>query len=465
MGLLKLLKLQLNDMHESQRNDRNQRGLGRDRGHGRGGSRSRLELLSKKEIVKGLPHINHPDQLCEGCLVEKQLRKSFPKESELRARKPLEFIHTDVCGPIKPISLGEPQREFETPPTSPTSTTQGDSSPSSSGSQSERVVQRTRNFRDLYEVLNECTKQNAKGDIERHKARLVAKGYSQKAGIDYDEMDVKSAFLNGVPEEKVYIQQPSGYEVKGHKDKVLKLKKALYGLKQIKDRDILIVCLYVDHLIFTGSNPSMFKEFKDVMMKEFEMTDMRIMAYYLGIEVLYTLGGLENLQTAKKYYASTIDLTGGKNTRALFGLCLCTSAIAQISKGRNKEDKESPELHSLAATALEKDYRRRASDKLGLLTSALRSLKSKVRVYNCMTKRGVGSSVQSGAWTESLGVVALGFSFEECGCLLLGFVCPAVLSAGLFRSSLFTVMMFQGWLILHMMNSTMANGPHVCMEV
>lgn len=41
--------------------------------------------------------------------------------------------------------------------------------------------------------------------------------------------------------------------------------------------------------------------------------------------MLYTLGGLENLQTAKKYYASTIDLTGGKNTRALFGICLVSS--------------------------------------------------------------------------------------------------------------------------------------------
>ncbi|KAE8655892.1 TMV resistance protein N-like [Hibiscus syriacus] len=50
----------------------------------------------KKEMVKGLPHINHPDQLCEGCLVGKQFRKSFPKESETRAKKPLELIHTDV---------------------------------------------------------------------------------------------------------------------------------------------------------------------------------------------------------------------------------------------------------------------------------------------------------------------------------------------------------------------------------
>ena len=56
--------------------------------------------------MKGLPCINHPDQLCEGCLLGKQFRKSFPKESESRAKKPLELIHADVCGPIKPSSLG-----------------------------------------------------------------------------------------------------------------------------------------------------------------------------------------------------------------------------------------------------------------------------------------------------------------------------------------------------------------------
>ncbi|KAH9681187.1 hypothetical protein KPL71_026873 [Citrus sinensis] len=96
------------------------------------------------------------------------------------------------------------------------------------------------------------------------------------------QMDVKSAFLNGFIEEEVYIEQPLGYVVKGHEDKVLRLKKALYGLKQaprawnsridkyfqekcftkcpyehalyVKEKygDILIVCLYVDDLIFTG---------------------------------------------------------------------------------------------------------------------------------------------------------------------------------------------------------------------
>ncbi|KAK2446248.1 putative mitochondrial protein [Trifolium repens] len=129
------------------------------------------------------------------------------------------------------------------------------------------------------------------------------------------QMDVKSAFLNGVLDEEVYIEQPQGYEVKGEEENVLKLKMALCGLKQaprawnaridkyfqeknfikcpyehtlyikLQGRDILIVCLYVDDLIFTGNNPTMFEEFKKEMTKEFEMTDIGLMSYYLGIEV------------------------------------------------------------------------------------------------------------------------------------------------------------------------------------
>jgi transposase InsO family protein len=97
------------------------------------------------------------------------------------------------------------------------------------------------------------------GSIEKYKARFVARGFSQKEGIDYEEtfapvarytsirtiialaakmkwklhqMDVKTAFLNGVIEEEVYIEQPQGFEVEDKKTHVCKLKKALYGLKQ-----------------------------------------------------------------------------------------------------------------------------------------------------------------------------------------------------------------------------------------
>ena len=47
----------------------------------------------------------------------------------------------------------------------------------------------------------------------------------------------------------------------------------------------MIVCIYVDDLIFTGSNPSMFEEFKKIMINEFEMTDIGLMSCYLGIKV------------------------------------------------------------------------------------------------------------------------------------------------------------------------------------
>ncbi|KAJ4724624.1 Retrovirus-related Pol polyprotein from transposon TNT 1-94 [Melia azedarach] len=482
-----------------------------------------LKLSAKKEMVRGFPYINHPNQLCEGCLHGKQFRKSFPKESTFRAKKPLELIHSDVCllfiddfsrktwiyllkqksevfGAFKKFKAavekesghqikamrtdreGEfTSKEFQefceangirrfltvsrslqqnsvakrknrtilniakthvhvpderrtklddksesfifigydssskgyklynpnskmivisrdvifdeegewnfgpdvddfnffplfeeesiieqagdareepttpyTPPTSPTTNNQGDSPPSFL---EEKNEERTRSFRDLYEeterldnltlfcLFAECepmsfgeaiqdekwrnamdeeikaiakndtwelvslpkghkaigvkwmykAKQNSKGEIERYKARLVAKGYSQRAGIDYDEVfapvacletvrliislaaqnkwkihqiDVKSAFLNGVLEEEVYIQQPTGFEVKGQEDKVLKLRKALY-----------------DDLIFTGSNLSLFDDFKNTMTKEFEMSDIGLMAYYLSIEV------------------------------------------------------------------------------------------------------------------------------------------------------------------------------------
>ena len=49
---------------------------------------------------------------------------------------------------------------------------------------------------------------------------------------DLHHMDVKKAFLNGVIEEEVYIEQPQGFEVEDKKTHVCKLKKALYGLKQ-----------------------------------------------------------------------------------------------------------------------------------------------------------------------------------------------------------------------------------------
>eukprot|EP00253_Pinus_taeda_P025882 PITA_25882 len=128
------------------------------------------------------------------------------------------------------------------------------------------------------------------------------------------QMDMKSAFLNGVLMEEVYIEQPLGYEKKGQDHKVWRLKKALYGLKQaprvwysridsylqengfekcegeptlyIKEKDgkILIVVLYVDDVIFTCNDDYLIENFKIVMKEEFEMTDMGLLRYFLGME-------------------------------------------------------------------------------------------------------------------------------------------------------------------------------------
>ncbi|KAL0403672.1 UNVERIFIED_CONTAM: Retrovirus-related Pol polyprotein from transposon RE1 [Sesamum radiatum] len=153
------------------------------------------------------------------------------------------------------------------------------------------------------------TKLNADGSIQKHKARLVAKGYSQ------------------LPE--IYVEQPQGFVAKGCEEKVLRLKKALYGLKQAprawysridnyfmnqgfrrslseptlyvkrQGNDTLIVSLYVDDLIYTGNNEKMIHDFKEDMMKTFEMSDLGLMHFFLGIEINQEKEGIFICQ--KKY--------------------------------------------------------------------------------------------------------------------------------------------------------------------
>ncbi|CAH9095255.1 unnamed protein product [Cuscuta epithymum] len=187
------------------------------------------------------------------------------------------------------------------------------------------------------------TKYNPDGSISRHKARLVVKGYAQQEGIDYEEtfspvarfetvrvvlalaaqwrlpvfqLDVKSAFLNGELQEEVFVEQPQGFEKKNEPEKVYKLKKALYGLKQaprawyskidsffiaggftrsdneptlyIKKQGMdqfIVVCLYVDDIVYFSSSESMLADFKNSMKQRFEMTDLGVLQYFLGLEV------------------------------------------------------------------------------------------------------------------------------------------------------------------------------------
>ncbi|KAK1609489.1 hypothetical protein QYE76_033162 [Lolium multiflorum] len=185
-------------------------------------------------------------------------------------------------------------------------------------------------------------KQDEFGNIVRNKARLVAQGFSQVEGIDFGEtyapvarlesirillayashhnfklqqMDVKSAFLNGPLHEEVYVKQPPGFEDLNFPNHVYKLDKALYGLKQaprawyehlkelLVDRGFdvglidptlftkrvngeLFVCqLYVDDIIFGSTNKAFNDEFSKLMTDRFEMSMMGEMKFFLGFEI------------------------------------------------------------------------------------------------------------------------------------------------------------------------------------
>jgi hypothetical protein len=184
-------------------------------------------------------------------------------------------------------------------------------------------------------------KHAADRSIEKYKARFVARGFYQKEGIDYEEtfapiarytsirtiialaakmkrklhqMDVKTAFLNGVIEEEVYIEQPQGFEVEDRKSHVCRLKKALYGLKQaprawygridsfltslgftkskadsnlyfkVMNDELVILLRYVDDLFLTEEE-KLITECKKRLASEFEMKDLGLMHYFLGLEV------------------------------------------------------------------------------------------------------------------------------------------------------------------------------------
>eukprot|EP00253_Pinus_taeda_P032360 PITA_32360 len=141
---------------------------------------------------------------------------------------------------------------------------------------------------------------------------IIALAASQ--GWKLHQMDVKTAFLHGSIKEEVYIEQPEGFEIYDRKSHVCKLKKALYELKQaprawyeridnylmklgftrsetdpnlyfkVEDDKPLILVLYVDDLFLTGADPLIHKYKRDLA-SEFEMKDLGLMQYFLGLEV------------------------------------------------------------------------------------------------------------------------------------------------------------------------------------
>nr|GFB02472.1 retrovirus-related Pol polyprotein from transposon TNT 1-94 [Tanacetum cinerariifolium] len=84
-------------------------------------------------------------------------------------------------------------------------------------------------------------KKDERGIVIRNKTRLVAQGHTQEKRIDYDEMDVKSAFMYGIIDEEVYVMQPPGFQDLEYPTRVYKVEKAMYGLHQAPRAGMTIV--------------------------------------------------------------------------------------------------------------------------------------------------------------------------------------------------------------------------------
>lgn len=233
------------------------------------------------------------------------------------------------------------------------------------------------------------------GQIQKLKARLVARGFTQTYGEDYGEtfapvsrhdtirtliavaaqnkwklhqMDVKSAFLNGEITGEVYVEQPPGFEVEGAGQMVYRLKKALYGLKQAPrawyskidayfmsqgckrsdcdaamytlecEGEIMIISLYVDDLIITGSNEIMIMQFKERLKSTFEMTDLGKLKYFLGFEITYTKERV--FLSQRKYAQQLLEKFGMQSCKSV-----ATPLILQVKNQEEGKELTNPRLY------------------------------------------------------------------------------------------------------------------------
>ncbi|GJW82762.1 ribonuclease H-like domain-containing protein [Tanacetum coccineum] len=136
---------------------------------------------------------------------------------------------------------------------------------------------------------------HADGTLSRYKARLVANGSSQQLGVDFDEtfspivksatirmvlslvvsrqwpiyqLDVKNAFLNGDLSETVYMHRPPGF---------------IDNLYHHYGSQVAYLLIYVDEIILTASCPALLQHIIGSLNNEFDMTNLKVLNYFLGI--------------------------------------------------------------------------------------------------------------------------------------------------------------------------------------
>ena len=157
-------------------------------------------------------------------------------------------------------------------------------------------------------------------------------------GWNLHQLDVKNAFLHGNLEEEVYMDVPPGFSSHITEGKVCKLKKTLYGLKQsprawfgrfhsamikfgfkqtnsdhtmfVKRQrgKITLLIVYVDDIIVTGDDEDEINSIKKRLATEFEVKDLGLLRYFLGIEVARSSYGI--VLSQRKYVLNLLSDTG-----------------------------------------------------------------------------------------------------------------------------------------------------------
>ncbi|KAL6327702.1 hypothetical protein AAG906_022764 [Vitis piasezkii] len=185
--------------------------------------------------------------------------------------------------------------------------------------------------------------------VDRYKARLVARGFNQTFGLDYFEtfspvvkaatirivltialsyrwelrqLDVQNAFLNGDLVEQVYMAQPPGFLHPNHPNKVSH--SVITGFNSSNDdssmfvhfgrHSTLIVLVYVDDIIVTGSSPVLIQQLIHKLHSLFALRDLGQLSYFLGIEVTYDGGSMHLSQ--RKYITDLLQRTSMLDSKA-----------------------------------------------------------------------------------------------------------------------------------------------------
>ncbi|XP_021822133.1 uncharacterized protein LOC110763616 [Prunus avium] len=158
----------------------------------------------------------------------------------------------------------------------------------------------------------------------------------------FRQLKVKNAFLHGDLEEEVFMRQPQGFEDSAYPNFVCRLRKSRYGLKQeprawnakfighlpaigftvshfdhsffVKHvgLDSVILKVYVDDIILTGSKDSLVQEVINELNVVFEMKDMGRLTYFLGLQISYNLNG--DIFVCQTKYAKDLLAKADMNT-------------------------------------------------------------------------------------------------------------------------------------------------------